>query len=139
MNQSKQLKIWILLTQAFIVIGAGHGIAPLLLVEAAGAIRPFKEGFFEDKLGQAVFLFSIMTFVGQLVTIYSIYSKSVFFKKRLQIVGVSLLFIGTLFICSVVYFDPSTVALYVTCLPFVICVFLTMFGKYFGNVFRRTS
>jgi len=136
MNQSRQLKIWTLLTQAFIIIGAGHGGAPLFLFEIVGLTAPFSEDFFDDKLKQAIFLFSIMTFVGQILIICSIYTQTVSSKKKLQFVGVSLLFISTLYICIISYFDPSTVVLYVTCLPFLICVVMGLFGKSFGKFYR---
>ena len=125
------------MTQALIVIGAGHGIAPLILFEAVGIVKPLRGSLFVDQLAPAIFLFSLMTFVGQLLTVYSIYSKNALLRKMAQIIGLFLLFIGTLYICSVIYFDPYTVVLYVTGLPFVICVLLTMFGRSIGNLFRR--
>jgi hypothetical protein len=136
-NQSRKLKILTLLTQALIIIGAGHGVAPLLIFEILGIATPLSEDFIDDKIKQAMFLYSILTFVGQILIICSIYSQVVSSKKKLQIVGLSLLSISTIYICLISYFDPNTVVLYVTCLPFLICVVIGLFGRSFSKFYRR--
>jgi hypothetical protein len=137
MNQSRKLKILTLLTQALIIIGAGHGVAPLLIFEILGIATPLSEDFIDDKLKQAMFLYSIMTFVGQILIICSIYSQIVSSKKKLQIVGLSMLSISTVYICLISYFNPFTVVLYITCLPFLICVLIGLFGRSFSMLYRR--
>jgi hypothetical protein len=137
MNSSRKLKIWTLLTQACIVVGAGHGAAPLILFEAMGFIQPFGDDIFQNKLSQAVLFFSVVTLVGQVCTIASILSNRHALKRQLHIIGISLLFASTFYIGAVVYFDPNSVFLYVTCLPFIVCVLLTILGSRLARFLNR--
>ncbi len=136
-NQSTNLKIWTLLTQACIIIGAGHGVFPLMLLEVAGALRPFEQTFPVDKLAQAIFLYSITAFGGQTLLIASIFCKKLRLRRNQQIAGTLLLSLGTWYIIIVAYFDPFTIVVYLTCLPFGGCILLVFFGRYIDLLTQR--
>ena len=129
MNHSTKLKIFTLLSQAFILVGAGHGVAPLVLFEAVGFFQPFDDDFKYSKLDWAILIYAVIVLLAQLTIVASIFANNNLFKQRLHIVGVTVLFGSTFFISLLAYSDPNSTLLYWTLIPFLICFLLTIFGK----------
>ena len=126
-----------LLTQTFILIGMGHGIAPLLLVEFGGIINLFSGEGFKDKVGQSIMLFGVISVIGQALVIFSMFYKASLHRTWFHIVGIFLLLVGTFFILGVAFYDPYSVVIYWSCIPFTVCIILTFCGGLLERIYCK--
>jgi hypothetical protein len=138
MTTTKKLKIWTLVTHGLIIIGAGHGILFLFIIEIFSFPYVTKENF--------SFLFNgvenhfpvvgLLSFLGQATLIFSIIHHKKKLQNVAQIIGLSLLWL------SVVYFtydttkDAYTHIALVTAIPFVICTIITFVGQLLKRLYN---
>ena len=130
MITSLKLKIWTIFSHALIIIGAGHGILFLFVIEIL--TFPYVT---DDKFSFSFFLIDnhlsvvgLTTFLGQITLLFSIFNKKQVAKNVSQVIGLCLLWLSVLYFT----YDASKdsykhIALWST-LPFVICTIMTFCG-----------
>ena len=132
MTTSRKLKIWTIITHAFILVGFGHGILFFLMIEIFWFPYFTKEHFsfvlsssFESHLP----VVGLTTLLGQIALIFSILNKRYKLKVGFQIIGL------ILFWTSILYFTYNTTKnnyihfATVTVVPFAICTIITFVGQ----------
>ena len=138
MTTTKKLKIWTLVTHGFIIVGAGHGILFLFIIEIFSFPYLIKDGFsFLPGAGENHFpTVGLLSFLGQAALILSISHHKRILKNIAQIIGISLLWL------SIVYFtydttkDRYTHIALVTVIPFLICTIITFLGQSLKKLYR---
>lgn len=135
MITTTKLKIWTIISHALIVVGFGHGILTLGVVEVFWVPNIAKAGFtfslnasFEARLPMV----ALTTLLGQLAIIYSIFNK----KLAFHLLGLGFLWL------SIIYFNVgiSTDA-YVhfaiwTAVPFFICTLIVFVTQPLKQLYR---
>lgn len=117
--QHKKLTYWVLITNCLIIIGAGHGIAPILFFEF---ILPFNMGSdgFDFCVGlhcsydQSLFLTAILSFCGQLLLLIANSEES----SISRIVSLTFMWLGLFYICH--NFDEIATITFLYASPFII-------------------
>jgi hypothetical protein len=132
MITSNRLKIWTLITHGLIIIGAGHGIACLFLLEAFSFVS-FVDGSFPWQ--NPVFVISLPILIGQLSIIFSMRHYTLLIKRILLISGAILLNIPILYFLIIAQPDNYTIVTFTT-FPFFICTILIFFGSAIRNAWR---
>ncbi len=131
MITTNKLKIWTIVSHGLIVIGAGHGILFLFIVEVLLFPYVTKDSFSLsfNVVDNHFPIVGLTTFLGQAALLFSILAHSQRLKIFFQIIGLCLLWL------SIVYFtyDTSTdryihIAL-LTVIPFAICTIITFAGQ----------
>ena len=127
MANFKELTVWIIILNFFIMIGAGHGIAPIGLFEISGILQGFgiNTEYFSlsltasyDKSISAAALFSL---IGQLSLTFSISIKN---RKRIfwfKILGLFFLWTGFYYISHNLSTDNASELGFIFGIPFLIC------------------
>lgn len=130
MITNKKLKIWTMVSHGLILVGAGHGVMVLLVIEIF--FLPFiKENSlnFSFDAENHFSVVSLMMLLGQAAMITSILSSRQPVKCILQIVSISLLWIG------IIYFHYDTTRNHtihiasITAIPFAVCTVITFIGR----------
>lgn len=116
---NNKIVLWTIITHAFIIIGAGHGIGNWFLLETAyiwelitGNISLFHYNF----ISIAIFL----CLIGQSLLIISILSKKTDQKRIFHFSGLTLLWANTIFFLISIQDDNYSHFLYISALPFFI-------------------
>ncbi len=131
MITSRKLKIWTIVSHGLIIIGAGHGILFLFIIEILAFPYLTKANFsFSFSSGDNHFpVVGLLTFLGQAALIFSLLQKKQRLKNVSQIIGLCLLWL------SIIYFTYDTskdsyihIAL-LTAIPFAICTIITFLGQ----------
>jgi len=139
MIKSKKLKIWTIITHAFIVVGAGHGILFLAYLEILSFPYFTKENFnfvFNATIENHFPVIGLATLSGQIALLFSILNKIQNIKILSQIVGIILLWLGLAYFIydankdSYIYFST------ITCIPFAICTIITFAGLAIRRVYN---
>ncbi len=131
LTTTKKLKIWSVVTQAIIIVGAGHGILFFFLLEIFGFPYVTRDSF--------SFLFSgvekhfatvgFVTLLGQAALLFSILDKKQSQRNLFQIVGLCLLWLSIAYFYYDTITDRETVVVSVTVIPFAVCTIVTFAGK----------
>lgn len=131
MTKTKKLKIWTLITHGLIIIGAGHGILFLFIIEFFSFPYVTKDSFsflFNDVENHFAVV-GLLSLLGQSALLFSLFNRRQELKDIFQIVGLILLWL------SIVYFtydttkDSYTHIALVTAIPFAICTIITFLGQ----------
>ena len=126
MKNLKRLTIWTIILNFFIVIGAGHGIAPIGLFEIAALFHGFEvmDGLFSlsltnsyDKSIAAAALFSL---IGQSLLVISIFSNKYQRIVWLKNAGLAFLWIGFYYLTHNLFSDNISVFSFAFGIPFLI-------------------
>ena len=126
MTNFNRLTIWTIVLSFFIIIGAGHGIACVGLLEIIGLFHMFNIGTENfslsltasyDKSLLAVALFSLVGHVFLIVSILIKNNMQIFWTK---IVGLVFLWIGFYYLTHNIFSDDLSEIGFVTGLPFFI-------------------
>jgi hypothetical protein len=136
---STKLKIWTLITHAFIVIGMGHGIATLGIFEIFSIVSLLSpsSGRNDDSVFYVLLLSSLFALFGQIAMIVSIYAKSEERRKWLNIVGLCLLWISVIISAYAIREDRGSFFATVTCIPFAFCTIRAMLGRHIQRLCRN--
>lgn len=126
MYNFRTLTIWTIALSSLIIIGAGHGIACVGLLEIAGLFYKFgigTENFslspmasYDNSLG-AVAIFSL---VGHISLVISIVTKKYSTMFRAKIVGLIFLWISFYYLTHSVFYDSLALLSLVTGIPFLV-------------------
>lgn len=143
MTSLKSLTIWIIVLNFFIIIGAGHGIGCIGIIEILSLIGTLTGQIFDkedisfsltstyDKSLLVVGLFSL---IGQLLLIISLITKKPDKKVWTKIGGLIFLLIGFYYLTHNYFNDDLSKIGFFTGLPFLICSLVMLFklvGKNF--------
>lgn len=140
MNNSTGLRIWIMIAHALILIGMGHGIATMGVVEVMWLGRLFSpidpvDG--HDVSDLSLRIVAVLCLLGQVTTIWSIRSKNIGLARNLHIIGICTLWLSVLtYAWSIRHDDYSHLAT-VTCIPFALITVWSLFGTRIRYWVRR--
>jgi len=129
MYTNTKLKAWTLITHFFIVIGAGHGIACLGVIELAGLFNFAEAEFtlsFLTPFKNSWHAVAISSLLGQIALILSIVLNSKKIKIILHIAGLLLLWMSIYYFTHNTEYTSSTYLGFLFCIPFLICTILPL-------------
>lgn len=137
---TKKLKIWSIIWHAVIVIGAGHGIAPMALFALApmGIFFEYPVSFrlnatFENHIP----ILGCIILFGYVMAIFSFAATSVKTGQKLFLIGLTFLWIGLiLFIFETARNKEIVIPLF-TIIPFLFCTIKLLVGKYIIWAYQR--
>lgn len=139
MNHSTQIKILTLLSQAFIIVGIGHGIVIFGLWEIVSLFL-FFDALFAAKINNEwtkfIDLTAILSMVGQVAIISSLVRLESKLSNPAHIVGLALLWLSFFVFVYGTRNDHYTNLLTISCVPFFFCTVWTLFGS---NIRRLAS
>ena len=139
MTTTKKLKIWTILSHACIVVGFGHGVIILLLIEIMWFpyfTRDFSF-FFNESFAKHLPVVGFTTLLGQAALIISILNTKQVIKLVSQIGGVILLWASIFYFTNYVNEDSDIVFVTLTSVPFVICTIITFLGEPIKNIYDK--
>ena len=134
---NRNVKIWLLVSQFIITIGAGHGIAPMGLVEFIGlsSIVGLDDTF---RSIDPVFLGLVcFTLGGQVAILISLFSRRANLKRAFAMIGPILLWLPLLVFAYNTRNDSYTAVLWITVIPLFITSIVMLAGSYIGRFFNK--
>ena len=131
MNSLRTLKTWTIVLHGLIILGMGHGIIPLFLIEIIllpGLLQEAGETF-----QRMLAIGAMLAIAGQGLIVVSMFAKKYLRKAVFHIAGIITLWlsIGFLIYCTTI--DNGFVFLTVSAIPFLICTIITFYryGKHY--------
>jgi len=124
MRDFRALTSWTVVTNFFIVIGAGHGIAFLGLIEIFWIPYIKSEDFSLSPTApydKSLYTAALFSFVGQVLLIISFFPKRAAGKFWLKAIGLVLLWIGFFYLTHDLMFDNAALLGFRFGIPFLIC------------------
>jgi|SRR6185312_13181381 len=131
MTTNRKLKIWTIVSHGLIIIGAGHGILFLFIIEILAFPYVTKENF-SFSFGSVDNHFPIVgltTVLGQAALIFSILYNKQKFKNISQIIGLCLLWLSIIYFTYDTSKDTYTHIALLTAIPFTVCTIITFIGQ----------
>ncbi len=132
MTATRGLKIWTIITHALIIVGIGHGIAFIAIIELISLPYWFSGIFFntrDSSIGGLLAMVGLSSLLGQGAIIYSILLKRKNLKVLFHIVGLLLLWTSIFCLKYFTLKDSNTQLVMITCLPFLICSIIFFAGQ----------
>jgi uncharacterized membrane protein len=122
---SRRLTIWALVANMLILIGAGHGVGPLGLLEIFILTKPSS---FVDKLTFSLhesydhLLLSamILTCIGQIALVGTLVVNQALLKLVALIIALVLMYIGVLYLSVNMQENTASMMSFVTSIPFLV-------------------
>lgn len=119
----KTTKIYTIILHSFIIIGVGHGIGIMGLIDIASIPNLISgygltlKGSFSDK----IMTIGLISLIGKLLLVTSFFIKTIIYKRSLEIIGVIMLWLSVYFLTngSWNYNSVYKIAFY-TSIPFLI-------------------
>ncbi len=140
----KRLTIWTLVLSFFIIIGAGHGIACLGLLEIVGLFHKFNIGT-EDftfsrtaSYDKSLSITALFAFVGHILLVISVASKNYKIIFRTKIIGLIILWLSFYYLTHNIFDDDLSQIGFTTGLPFLIVSILLTY-KILRQEFQSAS
>ena len=140
MIRTKKIKVWLIVTQAIIVIGMGHGILTLGILEPMGlwALSKKLPPTQDDGIsGLYLRLVALTSLLGQVAVITSIFVKSRRQESFIYPLGILLLWFALLAYGYGIRNDSYSYLAVITCLPFFYCTVRTLFGRDLDKIWQR--
>jgi len=140
MIQTKSIKIWTLLTHAFIIIGMGHGILTLGILEAFSLATLFDKpepADGGDVSSMALRLVGLFSLIGQVAIIASIFVKVKTTGIILQLSGLFFLWSSLLTYAYSIRNDHYSYLAVWTYLPFLYFTIRTLAGRRMSRLWHR--
>lgn len=137
MITNRKLKIWTIVSHGLIIVGAGHGILFLFIIEILAFPYLTKENFSFSfhSVDDHFPVVGLMAFLGQAVMIFSILNNKQKIKNPTQIIGLSLFWISIIYFIYDTIKDSYTHISLLTAVPFTICTLITFPGKQFRRFY----
>jgi hypothetical protein len=136
-----RLKIWTLISHAFIIIGLGHGIATLGISEFFWLSTIFGSSHSSGEDGHVSLailqLVAFMCLAGQIGIVTSIFVRSSFFNKWAHMGGLGLLWASVITYAYGIQNDNYAHLAVLSCLPFVYCTIKTFFGGHIRLLWQK--
>ncbi|HYF03608.1 MAG TPA: hypothetical protein VEC36_09560 [Patescibacteria group bacterium] len=118
-NTAKYITIWTIVTNLFIIVGIGHGILPLGLIEVMFILRIISQNLNLNSSEQYSILFlSIFSLLGQLHLFISLFFKDIKISLGIKWIGLIFMWVGFI-IWPTIHFDFLFSWLF--SIPFIIC------------------
>lgn len=139
MTKSVGLTISTIITHGLILIGAGHGSAIFFIVEIF-TFPYFASDNFPfciDSSGSALTTIGLTALLGQIALVSSIFNKKAIARISLQIVGLTLFWLGIFYFIYFTRNDNYTVFVTISCIPFIICTILLIGRKTLLKLYKR--
>lgn len=137
MNTSTAVKIWTLICHSLILIGAGHGGIIMLFMNFAPFWYIIEEGLTVFSSPDDLVLVGLFNLVGHIAILFSIFQKIKSRKFLLHIAGISILWLGLIYLIIYSSGSPGTVVIYISIIPFLICTIITFLGPQFAKLKDR--
>ena len=140
MIQTKSIKIWTLLTHAFIIIGMGHGILTLGILEIFSFTnifsnpRPPDGG---DVSSIALRLVGLLSLIGQIALIVSIFVNAKKTSNSLHLLGLFFLWFSLFTYSYSIHNDDYSHLVVVSCFPFLYFTIRTLVGRRIQELWHR--
>lgn len=122
----KKLTIWTVVLSFFIIIGAGHGVACLWLLEIAGLLHKFNIGsvHFSFSLSasyeKSLSVAALFALIGHLLLIVSMASKSYKIMFWTKVIGLFILWLSFYYLAHMIFQNDLAQIGFLTGLPFLI-------------------
>ncbi len=128
---TRKLKIWTIVSHGLIIIGGGHGIAFLFIIEILTFPYLTRENFSFSftSVDNHFPVVGLTTFLGQVALIFSILNKKQKIKNTSQITGVCLLWLSILYFTYDTSKDSYTHIALLSAVPFAICTIISFTGQ----------
>lgn len=142
MKSSISLKIWTLIAHALILIGMGHGIATLGVVEIMWLGRLFHhiEPADDSQVSEASLrIVAVLCLAGQLIAIWSMRAGQGRRSQILYVIGLFLLWTSVLAYAWSIRHDNYAHLAVVTCAPFAVFTVWSLFGTRIRSRMRRKT
>ncbi len=126
----KKLTIWTVVLSFFIIIGAGHGVACLGLLEIAGLLHTFNIGSVDFSFSLSVSyekslsVAALFALIGHLLLIVSMASKSYKIMFWTKVVGLFKLWLSFYYLAHMIFHNDLAQIGFLTGLPFLIASIL---------------
>jgi hypothetical protein len=138
MVRTTRLKIWTLVCHALILIGLGHGILTLGIADIFWLLSVIDN---TQELGDAYgFIFrlvGLLSLMGQIAIITSIFWKHMIAGKLLQIAGLCLLWTSVIEYAYSLRDDRYAHISFLSCLPFAYCTIRTLLYGSFRLLWQK--
>jgi hypothetical protein len=139
MTTSRKLKIWTIITHAFIVVGFGHGIITLGFIEVFWFPYITKDGFtffFNSSFEARLPTIGLLTLIGQASLACSTFTKRDRWALAFQLLG--LLFLWLSIVYFVIYLSKEHYIQFgtLTAIPFLICTLIMFIGKPLKELYK---
>lgn len=143
MTSLKSLTIWIIFLNFFVIIGAGHGIGCVGLIEILSLIGTVTGQIFDKEdisfgltstYDKSLFAVGLFSLIGQLLLIASLITKKLDKKVWTKMAGLIFLWVGFYYLTHNYFDDGLSQVGFFTGLPFLICSFIMFYKlvvKYF--------
>lgn len=140
MIRTKAIKIWALVTHAFIVIGMGHGILTLGILEVISLATLFDKAWAQndgDVSAMSLRLVTLLSLAGQVAIIASFYVKRKTTELGLHVPGLLLLWASVLVYAYGICNDRYAHLAVVSCLPLLYVTIRTFAGGHIQKLWSR--
>jgi magnesium-transporting ATPase (P-type) len=136
------LKIWTLISHGCILIGLGHGVATLGMLEFYWLSTIFKNKYSSGD-GHVSFsmvqLVAFMCLTGQVVTVLSIFMRRSAFNRWMHLSGFCLLWVSVIIYACGIQNDHYAHLIVLSCLPFSYCTIQTLLGGHIRLLWQKIS
>lgn len=136
-----RLKIWTLISHAFIVIGLGHGIATFGVAEFFWLSTIFESKHSSGEDGHiSLSILQLVAFIclaGQITTITSILLRHSSSNRWMHFGGLCLLWASVIIYAYGIRNDNYAHLAVLSCLPFVYCTVRTLFGGHIQLLWQK--
>jgi len=136
MANLKSLTIWTIVLNFLILVGAGHGVGIIGLIEIISLIRILTgQAFGNEDISfalnstyeKSLFAVGLFSFIGQLLLLSSLLIKKPDKKDWTKIVGIIFLWIGFYYLVHNIFQDGLSGVGFFTGLPFFICSIIIIY------------
>lgn len=135
------LKIWTLISHAFILIGLGHGIATLGIAEVFWLSTIFEGKHFSGGDGHVSLstlqLVAFMCIAGQAAVVTSVILSRSSSSKWILLAGHSLLWASVITYAYRIIDDNYAHLAFLSCIPLVYCTVRTLFGGHIQLLWKK--
>lgn len=139
MVSRKKLKIWTIITHAFILVGMGHGGGFFVLLEILSFPYFTNEHFsfsFRSSFESHLPVIGLTTLLGQCGLAISFLHNSQNFKFIFQATGIILLWLSLIYFIYDAYQGNNIYFAEITCIPFVVCTIITFAGQPIKKIYN---
>ena len=136
----KRIKIWTMILHSMIIIGAGHGIGILGIMDIACIPKIIENGIQNNNFGDFgdnLILVGLISLIGKIVLIISLFMKKEPNKNIAGLIGLFILWVSFYVLVSGNWnYDSLYELAFWTGLPFLICsiVLFVLFFKNFDRI-----
>jgi peptidoglycan/LPS O-acetylase OafA/YrhL len=138
MITTKKLKIWTIISHGLIIVGAGHGILFLFIIEIFFFPYVTKDNFnFSFSTDDNHFpIVGLTTLLGQTTLVLSILNKKQKLKNIFQVIGLCLLWLSIVYFINDTTKDAYIHLALITVIPFAICTIISLIGHHISRLYN---